>query len=319
MITYKKSGVDIDKANKFVNWIKKQIPGIGFFAGFYKIDNKRYLVGTTDGVGTKLKIAQLINKHSTVGIDLVAMNVNDVITCGAKPLFFLDYIACGKIDIKVLKEIMKGIIDGCEQAECKILGGETAELPGMYKENEYDLAGFCCGVVDKDKVITGENISPGDEIIGLYSSGIHSNGYSLIRKVFSLGQQKKFAKVLLTPTKIYVRLILNLLKVFKPNKEIKAIVNITGGGFYDNIIRVLPKNTRAVVYKNLWNVPEIFRIVQKKGNVPEKEMYRTFNMGIGMVIIVDHTVREKVLKIIGNEGAYIGKIEKSKISEVIVI
>lgn len=314
MITYKKSGVDIDKANKFIDWIKKQIPQIGFFSGFYEIDKNKYLVATTDGVGTKLKIAQLINKHNTIGIDLVAMNVNDVITCGAKPLFFLDYIACGKIELNVLKQIMQGIIKGCKIANCKILGGETAEMPGMYSIGEYDLAGFACGIVDKENLIEGEFIKESDVIVGLYSSGLHSNGYSLVRKVFSQQEQIKFSKILLEPTKIYVSEILELLKKFEPNKEIKGIVNITGGGFYDNIIRVLPKNTKAVIDKTLWQPHKIFKMIQQKGNVPDKEMYRTFNMGIGMVLIVEAKVAEKVVEFL--KGVIIGKIVGSKKVEV---
>ncbi|MFN3550899.1 MAG: phosphoribosylformylglycinamidine cyclo-ligase [Endomicrobiia bacterium] len=316
-MTYKQSGVDIDKANRFVDWIKKKIPQIGFFSGFYEIEKNKYLVATTDGVGTKLKIAQLLNKHTTIGIDLVAMNVNDIITCGAKPLFFLDYIACGKIDLNVLKHIIRGIIKGCKLANCKILGGETAEMPGMYEPGEYDLAGFACGIVDKDKFIEGKYIKEGDIVIGLFSSGLHSNGYSLVRKVFSQEEQIKFAKILLKPTKIYVEEIMELIKKFEPNKELKGIVNITGGGFYDNIIRVLPKNLKAQIDKNSWQPQQIFKIIQQKANIPDKEMYRTFNMGIGMVIIVDKKIVEKVSKFF--ECRIIGKIVSSKKTEVELI
>ncbi len=319
MTTYKEAGVDIDKANKFVDWIKKQIPQIGFFSGFYEIDKNRYLVATTDGVGTKLKIAQLVNKHDTVGIDLVAMNVNDIITCGAKPLFFLDYIACGKVEFNVLKQIMKGIIKGCKIAGCAILGGETAEMPGMYDVSEYDLAGFACGVVEKRDLIVGENIKVGDKIIGLYSCGLHSNGFSLVRKVFSQEEQIKYSKELLKPTKIYVKEILELLKNFKPNKEIKGIVNITGGGFYDNIVRILPKNTKATINKNSWKPYKIFDLIQKKGNISDKEMYRTFNMGVGMVIVVDKKVSDKVLKFFNKQAVLIGEITNSKKPEVEIL
>jgi phosphoribosylformylglycinamidine cyclo-ligase len=319
MTTYKEAGVDIDKANKFVDWIKRQIPQIGFFSGFYEIDKNRYLVATTDGVGTKLKIAQLVNKHDTVGIDLVAMNVNDIITCGAKPLFFLDYIACGKVELNVLKQIMKGIIKGCKIAECKILGGETAEMPGMYDVSEYDLAGFACGVVKKQNLIVGENIKPGDKIIGLFSSGLHSNGYSLVRKVFSQEEQIKYSKEFLKPTKIYVKEILELLKNFKPNEDVKGIVNITGGGFYDNIVRILPKNTKAIIKKNSWKPYKIFDLIQKKGNISDKEMYRTFNMGIGMTIVVDGRVSDKIIKFFNNQAVLIGEITNSKIPEVEIV
>ncbi|MEN3013887.1 MAG: phosphoribosylformylglycinamidine cyclo-ligase [Endomicrobiia bacterium] len=318
-MTYRKAGVDIDKANRFVEWLKTKYPKIGFFSGFYKIDKNRSLVATTDGVGTKIKIAQLIQKHDTVGIDLVAMNVNDIITSGAKPLFFLDYIACGKIDIKTLKEIVSGIIKGCKLGNCELLGGETAEMPGIYKPHEYDLAGFACGIVENDKIITGKFIKPKDKIIGLYSSGIHSNGYSLIRKIFTEKELIKLANELLIPTKIYVEYIEKLLKKFNPNKEIKAIVNITGGGFYDNIRRVLPKNCKAVIFKQSWQPYKIFNLIQQKGNIQDKEMYRTFNMGIGMAIIVDNKICKKVLDFFSKDAVVIGEIVESKISAVKII
>jgi phosphoribosylformylglycinamidine cyclo-ligase len=321
MLTYKKSGVDIDKANNFVSWIKAKVPSIGFFSGFYKINNKQTIVGSCDGVGTKLKVAQLVNKHNTIGIDLVAMNVNDIIVCGAKPIFFLDYIAVGKLNLNIMKNIMEGIIDGCKIAGCNLMGGETAEMPDMYKNGEYDLAGFACGIVNEKDIIKGRDIKDGDILIGIKSSGLHSNGYSLVRKVFSEQEQKKYAKILLVPTKIYVKTILALLKKFKPNKDIKALVHITGGGFYDNIVRVLPKSYKAVIYKNLWSVPEIFKIIQQKGKIELKEMYRTFNMGIGMVIVVNKNKVEQILQFLGKESVVIGKIEKSDniISEVLII
>jgi len=240
------------------------------------------------------------------------MNVNDIITCGAKPIFFLDYIACGKINLKLLKDIMKGIIKGCKTAQCELLGGETAELPGMYKDEEYDLAGFACGIVEEKNLITGKYVKPGDKLIGLYSSGLHSNGYSLVRKVFSKEEIKRYGKVLLTPTKIYVKEILNLLKEFKPNKEIKAIVNITGGGFYDNIIRALPKNCSCIIDKDSWQPYQIFKLIQQKGNVPDKEMYRTFNMGIGMVLVVDKKIYNKILNFFNNQAALIGEVYEDK-------
>lgn len=312
MITYKKAGVDIDKANKFVEWLKTKYPKIGFFSGLYNIDKNKSIVATTDGVGTKIKIAQLLNKHNTIGIDLVAMNINDIITCGARPLFFLDYIACGKINLKTLKEIADGIIKGCKIANCELLGGETAEMPGLYKTDEYDLAGFACGIVENDKIITGKNIKEEDKIIGLFSSGIHSNGYSLVRKVFNKKEIEKYAKELLKPTKIYTEHIKELLKNFQPNKEIKAIVNITGGGFYDNIIRVLPNQFNALIFKESWQPYKIFKIIQQKAKIEDKEMYRTFNMGIGMVIIVDKKITDKILKLFYNDAVLIGKTIKSK-------
>ncbi len=308
MLTYKKSGVDIDKANKFVEWLKKKFPKIGFFSGTYRVDKNKLLVATTDGVGTKIKLAQILNKHDTVGIDLVAMNVNDIITCGAKPIFFLDYIACGKINLSLLKEIMKGIIKGCKLAKCELLGGETAELPGMYKNEDYDLAGFACGIVEEKNFINGDYVSDGDKIVGLFSSGLHSNGFSLVRKIFSKEEIKKYGKILLTPTKIYVNEILQLLNVFKPNQEIKAIVNITGGGFYDNIIRVLPKDCSCIIDKNSWEPYPIFNLIQQKGEVPDKEMYRTFNMGIGMVIIVHKKICDKVITFFNKKCAIIGEV-----------
>ncbi len=321
MLTYKKSGVDVDRANIFVNWIKKNVPSIGFFSGFYEINKNQVIVGTTDGVGTKLKIAQLVGRHDTIGIDLVAMNVNDIIVCGARPIFFLDYIAVGKLDLKVMKDIMRGIMYGCKVSGCNLMGGETAEMPGMYKNGEYDLAGFACGLVEKHNIIKGENVSVGDVLIGLKSSGLHSNGYSLVRKVFKIDEQKKYAKFLLVPTKIYVKIILNLLKSFRPNRDIKAMAHITGGGFYDNIVRILPNGMKAVVNKSLWVVPKIFQLIQKKGKICEKEMFRTFNMGVGMIVVVNKNCAKSVLRYLGNEGFVIGEIEKNNkpISEVVII
>jgi len=300
---YKKSGVDIDKANKFVDEIKKIAPAIGGFSGFFPVDTKKYrnpvLVASTDGVGTKLKIAHLVNKHDTVGIDLVAMCVNDVLCTGAKPVFFLDYFATGKLELKVAKEIIKGIHEGCKQAGCILLGGETAEMPGFYKKGEYDLAGFAVGIVEKDEIIDGKKIRPGDYVFGLPSTGPHSNGYSLIRKIFSEKELKNLGNQLLKPTKIYSKEILK-----GPGKYAKGIAHITGGGFYDNIPRVLPENCQVVIFKNRWQIPEIFYKIQKKGNVSEKEMFRVFNMGIGMVIISS----EEKLK----DCILIGQVEKGQ-------
>lgn len=296
-LTYRKSGVDIDKANLLINKIKPLIAStrrrgwignIGAFAGFFKPDISTYknplLVASTDGVGTKLMIAQWANKHDTVGIDLVAMCVNDLVSCGAEPLFFLDYFASGKLKSNVMYEVMKGIARGCKIADMALIGGETAELPGMYNEGIYDIAGFSLGILNRNKIIDGSKIKKGDLILGIQSSGLHSNGYSMVRKVFSKRELsgKPLSSEVLKPTIIYVKPILDLIKKF----NIKGIANITGGGFYDNIIRILPPNITSVIFKRCWQIPEIFNIIEKKGNIDTNEMFRTFNMGIGMVIVI---------------------------------
>lgn len=305
MITYKKAGVDIDRANKLVKWIKRINPEIGGFSGLYPIDKNRFLASSCDGVGTKLKVAQLLNKHDTIGIDLVAMNVNDIICCGAKPLFFLDYFACGKLNLKIAKDVIAGIKKGCDEAECILLGGETAEMPGFYKENEYDLAGFAVGVVKKEDIIDGSKIQVGDVVIGLFSNGLHSNGFSLIRKIFSEKEIKKFRSELLKPTKIYVKDILSILHLAP--YTLHGISHITGGGFYDNIERILPKNLKVVIHKKSWSVPDIFRVIQEKGKITDKEMYRTFNMGVGMVVIADPSVIKEIQHQIKN-SVVIGEV-----------
>ena len=294
-VTYKNSGVDITSANVFKSKIKtvvrksfrpEVLKDIGGFGSFFKLDKNKYkspvLVSSSDGVGTKLKIAELANKHDTVGIDAVAMNVNDILCTGAEPLFFLDYIAFTKVKEEVLVDVVKGINNGCIESGCSLIGGETAQMPGMYRLGEYDIAGFCVGAVERDKIIDGSAIKQGDVVIGLESSGIHSNGYSLVRKVLSQNELKRMSKELLTPTRIYVKQVLSLL----PDKNIKGIAHITGGAFYDKIARILPDNVDVKIDKNSWNVPKIFRLIQNKGNVPEREMYHTLNMGIGMVLIV---------------------------------
>jgi len=313
-ITYAKAGVNIDAGNELVRRIKKMAPGIGGFSGLFPLKGTKYsIVSSTDGVGTKLKLAFLLNKHDTVGIDLVAMNVNDLICCGATPLFFLDYYACGKLNVNLAEKVIKGIVEGCKQANSALLGGETAEMPGFYQPGEYDLAGFAVGVVEDGCAITGDNIRPGDVLIGLPSTGPHSNGYSLIRKVFSARELKKYGKQLLAPTRIYVKEILALFKALGPKgrSAISAIAHITGGGFYDNIERLLPDNCHVVVRKDSWKVPEIFNIIQKKGDIPEKEMYRTLNMGIGMILIVKEKEAARVMKHLKN-ARIIGRIEKGK-------
>lgn len=334
-LTYKSAGVDIDKGDEFVEEIKLLakstfrrgvISDIGSFGGFFSLDisniKEPVLVSSTDGVGTKLKIAFMMDKHDTVGIDLVAMNVNDIITHGAEPLFFLDYIATSKLDINTGKEIIKGIAEGCKQAGCALIGGETAEMPSFYKKDEYDLAGFVVGVVDRSKLIDGSTISVGDRIIGLYSSGLHSNGFSLVRKLFfdvlkmrpdtyirEFG--KTLGEELLIPTKIYVKPVMGLLKNF----NIKGIVHITGGGIIGNLPRVLPQRCRAVIHRGTWKVPPVFEYIKEKGRISEIEMLRTFNNGIGLLLIVRHEdvdpVRQMLLNL-GEDSVVVGEIEELK-------
>jgi phosphoribosylformylglycinamidine cyclo-ligase len=302
-VTYKTSGVDIDKANRFVDGIKVMakstlnagaISRPGSFGALFSFDARKYkqpvLVSSTDGVGTKLLIANLTGKHDKVGIDLVAMNVNDVLCTGAQPLFFLDYIACGQLDKRIFNNVMKGIVEGCRQAGCALIGGETAEMPGMYHGKDYDLAGFTVGVVESDKLLDGSMIKPGDQVIGLASSGIHSNGYSLVRKALSADQQKKYAKVLLTPTRIYVKPVLALLEKF----QVHGMAHITGGAFYEKLTKVLPKGLCFSIRKGSWPVPDVFKLIREQGNVPEHDMYKTFNMGIGFAIVAAAKDVEKI-------------------------
>lgn len=320
---YKIAGVDIEAGYKSVELIKEHIKGtmrqevlsgIGGFSGAFSLKNFMHmeeptLVSGTDGVGTKLKIAFLMDKHNTIGIDCVAMCVNDVACAGAEPLFFLDYIACGKNFPEKIADIVSGIADGCKQSGAALIGGETAEMPGFYPINEYDLAGFAVGIIDKKDLITGENIKSGDVIIGIASSGIHSNGYSLVRKVFEMNKEeldthydelgKTLGEELLTPTKIYV----NALKAIKDNNiDIKGCAHITGGGFYENIPRMLPEGVEAKVYKDSYKVPAIFDLLKEKGNIEEQTMYNTFNMGIGMALVVEEKNAEEVCKILESVG-----------------
>lgn len=333
-MTYKDAGVDIDAGNRFVKLIKPLVKAtsrpevltdIGGFGGLFSLHADKYekptLVTSTDGVGTKLKLAFMMDKHDTVGIDLVAMCVNDIAVQGAEPLFFLDYLATGKLCPEKAVEIVRGIADGCIEAGCALIGGETAEMPGFYAEGEYDLAGFTVGIVDNSKIIDGSAITVGDRLIGLASSGLHSNGFSLARKVFfdkmGLGidsrpeeLDKPLGEVLLTPTRIYVKTILNLLRDF----QIKGMAHITGGGIIENIPRVLPKHCQAIVEKNSWPKPAIFELLRQGGNIDEKEMYRTMNYGIGMVLIVpEGEVDEIMMRLSGlKEQAFvIGQIAKS--------
>ena len=330
-LTYKDSGVDVDAGNEFVKKIKpfvkntfrpEVLTDLGGFGGLFNLNKDKYkepvLVSGTDGVGTKLKIAFLMNKHDTVGIDLVAMCANDIIVSGAEPLFFLDYLASGKLDVEKSKDIVKGIADGCSQAGCALLGGETAEMPDFYKEGEYDMAGFVVGVVDKEKIIDGKNIKAGDAILGISSSGLHSNGFSLVRKIIfdklKLNMEDKVEELgcavgdeILKPTKIYVKTVLEILKSF----EIKGISHITGGGFTENIPRVLPDGVSAKITRGNWDVPQIFKFLKREGNVEKEEMFKTFNMGIGLVLIVNDSDKEEVLKKIeslGDKAFLIGEV-----------
>jgi len=324
MITYKKSGVDIKSASIFKSKIKplvrksfrpEVLKDIGGFGSFFRLNRKKFrdpvLVSSSDGVGTKLKIAELANKHDTVGIDAVAMNVNDILCTGAEPLFFLDYIAFTKVKEEVLVDVVKGINNGCIESGCSLIGGETAQMPGMYRAGEYDIAGFCVGAIDRSQIIDGSAIRAGNLVIGLESSGIHSNGYSLVRKALSQNELKRMSKELLTPTRIYVKQVLSLL----PDKNIKGIAHITGGAFYDKIARILPHNTNVIIDKNSWGVPKIFRLIQNKGNVLQREMYHTLNMGIGMVLIVEKNSANSIIAKLKNQKLkswIIGEVVKGK-------
>lgn len=335
---YVESGVDIDKGNEFISRIKPIVSstfrrgvltGLGGFSGLFALGGDRFqdpvLVSSTDGVGTKLKIANMCNKHDTIGIDLVAMSVNDIAVCGAQPLFFLDYFAVGKLNLDVATEVVKGIAKGCEIAKCSLIGGETAEMPGMYHGEDYDLAGFVVGIVERDKIIDGSEIRVGDQIIGIGSSGIHSNGYSLVRKVCfeELGLKVDdyvkelgctLGEELLRPTRIYSEPLLNLIRNFK----IRGMVHITGGGFIDNIPRVLPQGTKAVIKEKSWQVLPIFDLIRIKGDISVDEMYRTFNNGIGMIVVVGSDQVEDVLQqltALGETAYHMGEIAACKEGE----
>ncbi len=330
---YKDAGVDISLANQVVEKIKPlinktSIPGvlggIGGFGGLFSLAEHKYkepvLISGTDGVGTKLKLAFALDKHDTVGIDLVAMSVNDIITCGAKPLFFLDYISIGKLSEKVVVELVKGVAEGCKMAGCALLGGETAEMPGFYAGNEYDLAGFAVGVVEKSEIIDGREIQEGDSVIGIASNGLHSNGFSLVRKVLFESKkykmddklpffEKPLGRELLRPTRIYVSPVLHLLEKYK----ILGIAHITGGGIVENIPRILPEEVSIRIDQESWSTPSIFTFIQKEGEISDGEMYQTFNMGIGMVLIVSPNDASKVmdeLKIAEYNSYLIGKVIK---------
>ena len=332
--SYKQAGVDVTAGYQSVELIKEAVKStynegvisdLGGFGGLYALDTKEIkepiLVSGTDGVGTKLKLAFLMDKHDTIGQDCVAMCVNDIICCGAKPLFFLDYMALGKNVPEVVATIVKGVADGCKMAGCSLVGGETAEMPGFYKQGEYDLAGFSVGVVEKSKIIDSQTIDIGDQVIGIASSGVHSNGFSLVRKIFDVNEENlnkyyeelgmTLGECLLTPTKIYVKAILNLLE----KVQIKGISHITGGGFYENMPRMLREGVALKIKKDSYPILPIFKLIQKVGNIPERDMYNTFNMGIGMSIIVKKEETEKAIKILEEQGekAYlIGEVVEGK-------
>lgn len=324
--SYKAAGVDVTAGYESVRLMKEHIKrtetagcvsGIGGFGGLFAPDltgmKEPVLVSGTDGVGTKLKLAMLMNRHDTIGIDCVAMCVNDIICCGAKPLFFLDYIAIGKNVPEKVAEIVKGVAEGCVQAGCALVGGETAEHPGMMAEDEYDIAGYSTGIVDRAKIIDPSGIKAGDAIVGIASSGVHSNGFSLVRKIFNVNDQNlktfypelgtSLGDALLTPTRIYVMAVLDVIS----KVNVKGISHITGGGFYENIPRALPEGISAKIDKDSYEVPAIFGLMQREGNIPEHDMYNTFNMGIGMMLVVDKTDAQKTVDILAENGekAYI--------------
>lgn len=329
-LSYKDAGVDIHAGNELVERIKADVKrtrrpevmgGLGGFGALCALPTKYkepILVSGTDGVGTKLRLAIDLSKHNTIGQDLVAMCVNDLVVQGAEPLFFLDYYATGKLDVDVAASVVKGIADGCEISGCALVGGETAEMPGMYHEGDYDLAGFCVGVVEKSDIIDGSAVKAGDVLIALASSGPHSNGYSLIRKVLEVSKTdaatellegKRLSEHLLAPTKIYVKSVLKLVE----EVDVHAIAHLTGGGFWENIPRVLPESAKAVIDESSWQWPAVFKWLQEKGNISRYEMYRTFNCGVGMVIALSGTDAEKALKILEDAGEnawIIGKIEE---------
>jgi phosphoribosylformylglycinamidine cyclo-ligase len=328
-LSYRSAGVDIDAGDRLVENIKpyakctmrpEVLAGIGGFGALFEISKNYHnpvLVSGTDGVGTKLKLAFEFDKHESIGIDLVAMSVNDILVQGAEPLFFLDYFACGKLDVATATKVIKGIAAGCEQAGCALIGGETAEMPGMYPAGEYDLAGFAVGIVEKDRIVTGSTIREGDVVLGLASSGAHSNGYSLIRQIIEKNNTdlsadfngRALIDVLLTPTRIYVRPLLDLMK----HLPVKGMAHITGGGLMENIPRVLPDNLAAVLNSTSWPVPPLFRWLQQQGNVVDPEMFRVFNCGIGMVLVVADEFADKALMLLESAGEtawQIGRIER---------
>ncbi len=342
VFTYKNAGVDIDKAEAFIQKIRPLVKStyrtgvlgeIGGFGGLFHLDVQKYhdpvLVSATDGVGTKIKIAILMDRHDTIGIDLVAMCVNDIIVHGARPLFFLDYLAMGELSAQTATHIIVGITNGCRQAQCSLIGGETAEMPGIYQAGDYDLAGFVVGVVERDQIIDGSEIAVGHRLIGIASSGLHANGYSLVRKVLleRHGYSVKddipelggpLGEELLKPTCIYAETVLNLRRDF----PLSGISHITGGGLTDNVPRILPKSCQAVIHRDSWPIPPIFGFLKEKGNIPDEEMLRTFNNGIGLVVVVaEELVADVLLRLQGlNEKSYvIGEVTARKNDDPAII
>jgi phosphoribosylformylglycinamidine cyclo-ligase len=324
-VTYRGAGVDIDAADDFIRRIKplaasagraEVLGGIGGFSGLFRPRLRGMkdpvLVSSTDGVGTKLLLADLRKTYDTVGVDLVAMSVDDVVVTGAEPLFFLDYIACGKVRSAMLTDVIKGVVKGCREANCALLGGETAELPGFYAKDQWDLAGFCVGIVDRPKIIDGRSCRPGDKLLGLASSGLHSNGYSLARAVFTKAEMRgRIGAELLRPTRIYTRAILAAMKLVR----IKAMAHITGGGFTDNIPRVVPEGVGVRIRRGSWPIPRIFTLIRARGRIEDREMYRTLNMGIGMAVVVGAREADRAAAIFGRLGtkAYlIGEVVRGK-------
>jgi phosphoribosylformylglycinamidine cyclo-ligase len=335
-LTYRDAGVDIEEGEKLVDAIKPFVTStfregvlskIGHFGALFEIDTSKYkspvLVSSTDGVGTKLKIAFMMGRHDTVGIDLVAMCVNDILTLGAEPLFFLDYFATGKLQTGVAMKVIKGITEGCRQAGCALIGGETAEMPGFYREGEYDLSGFVVGIVEKDKMVNGRDVKEGDVMVGVASSGLHSNGYSLVRKVFfemnkytidtyiqELG--RALGEELLEPTIIYVK---GIKRILSNGISIKAMAHITGGGMPGNIPRAIPKGFRVIIKQGSWPEHPIFKIIQELGKISDEEMRRTFNLGIGYIVVIDESDAERTLKLLEEEGYksfIVGRVEKGE-------
>lgn len=339
---YKEAGVDLDAANELVDRIKPLVKStfhasvmtdVGGFGSLYSLGQLDYkqpvLVSSTDGIGTKLKVAFLANKHDSVGIDLVAMSVNDILVQGARPLFFLDYLSIGHMDLDLVTDVISGIAEGCRQAKCSLIGGETAEMPDFYGENEYDLAGFAVGIVEKDAIIDGSDIRVGDQIIGLASSGLHSNGYSLVRRIIfkDLGLSPEdvlpecgcsVAEELLRPTRIYTEAVQIVLREF----QVSGMAHITGGGLYDNLPRILPSASQARLHQGSWEIPSIFQLLQQQGNISDHEMYRVFNNGIGFVLLVAATELEDALELLGGVGGkafHIGTVRSRKENEAPVV
>ena len=338
-LSYKDAGVDIDAGNELVNRIKSVVKetkhpevmgGLGGFGALCAIPQKYkqpILVSGTDGVGTKLRLAMDLNRHESIGIDLVAMCVNDLIVQGAEPLFFLDYYATGKLNVDVAATVVTGIAEGCKQSGCALVGGETAEMPGMYQGDDYDLAGFCVGVVEKSAIIDSSKVQDGDALIALASSGAHSNGYSLVRKIIEVSgvntateqlDGKPLADHLLAPTKIYVKSVLDLISKI----DVHAIAHITGGGFWENIPRVLPDNTQAIIDESSWQWPAIFNWLQQAGNVSRHEMYRTFNCGVGLIIALPKQLVDQAIQLLNQHGEkawLLGEIKTSSSAERVII